>query len=270
MKTVMKRMALAGALCLSAGTAQAADGLLIVTKVTSGTGAPHVNQTQIDSTRMRAESTGPTGGKQVVMFDGTKQVMTLIDPDKKTFTEITKSDVDAMAAQVAPMLAQAQEMMKNLPPEQRAKYEEMMKGRGMTVPGAAAPKTQYRKTGTDKVGNWTCDKYEGYNGEQKTSELCTVDPKTLGFTASDLAVAGQMAAFFKSFLPQMADAGFKVGTVADQGFSGVPVRQTFNIAGRQTVMEITDVSRHAFPDAVFQVPAGYQKTAFGMPGRGRK
>jgi len=39
--------------------------------------------------------------------------------------------------------------------------------------GAAARKTQYRKTGTDKVGNWTCDKYEGYEGTVKTSEVCT-------------------------------------------------------------------------------------------------
>jgi hypothetical protein len=262
--------AMAVALSVSADAARAADGLLIVQKVTTGTGAPQVNQTQIDSTRMRAESTGPTGGKQVVMFDGTKQVLTMIDPDRKTYSEMTKADVDAMAAQMAPMLAQAQEMMKSLPPEQRAQYEAMMKGRGMTPPGAAAAKTQYRKTGTDKVGKWTCDKYEGYKGEQKTVDICTVDPKVLGFTASDLAVSGQMAAFFKSFMPQMAEQGFKVGTVAEQGFSGVPVKQTFTIAGREMVMEITDVTRQTFPDSVFQVPAGYQKTTFGMPGRGRR
>jgi len=270
MKVIVKAITVAGALFVSAGTAQAADGLLIVTKVTSGTGVPQINQTQIDSTRMRAESTGPTGGKHVVMFDGTKQVLTMIDPDKKTYNEITKADVDAMAAQVAPAMAQMQEMLKSMPPEQRAKLEAAMKGRGGAVPGAAAAKTVYKKVGTDKVGKWTCDKYEGYRGDVKTSELCTVDPKELGFTASDLDVAKQMAAFFKSFMPQMADQGFHVGTVAEQGFSGVPVRQTFTISGHQTVMEITDVSRHAFPDSVFQVPAGYQKTSLGLAGRGRR
>jgi hypothetical protein len=79
-----------------------------------------------------------------------------------------------------------------------------------------------------------------------------------------------MAAFFKQFMPQMADQGLKVGTVAEQGFAGVPVRQVFTIAGRQVATEITDVSRQAFPDSVFQVPAGYEKTAFGAPGRGRR
>jgi Domain of unknown function (DUF4412) len=270
MKVIVKAIVVAVALCVSAGMADAADGLLIVQKTTRGTDAPQVNQTQIDSTRMRAESTGPTGGRRVVMFDGTKHVLTMIDPDKKTYTEITKAEVDAMAAQIAPAMAQMQEMLKSLPPEQRARYEAMMKGRGGALPGAAAPKTVYKKVGTDKVGKWTCDKYEGYKGDQKTSELCTVDPKVLGFTASDLDVSKQMAAFFKSFMPQMADQGFHVGTVAEQGFSGVPVRQTFTISGQQTVMEITEVRRQAFPDSVFQVPAGYQKTTFGAPGRGRK
>jgi hypothetical protein len=270
MKVIVKAIVVAVALCVSAGMADAADGLLIVQKTTRGTDAPQVNQTQIDSTRMRAESTGPTGGRRVVMFDGTKHVLTMIDPDKKTYTEITKAEVDAMAAQIAPAMAQMQEMLKSLPPEQRARYEAMMKGRGGALPGAAAPKTVYKKVGTNKVGKWTCDKYEGYKGDQKTSVLCTVDPKVLGFTASDLDVSKQMAAFFKSFMPQMADQGFHVGTVAEQGFSGVPVRQTFTISGQQTVMEITEVRRQAFPDSVFQVPAGYQKTTFGAPGRGRK
>jgi hypothetical protein len=266
---MVRVMAIASALAVMTVAAQAADGLLIVQKTTRGTEAPQVNQTQIDSTRMRAESTGLSGGKQIIMFDGTKQVLTFVDPDKKTYSEMTKADVDSMAAQVAPAMAQMQEMLKSLPPEQRAKYEAAMKGRGGTLPGAAAPKTVYKKVGTDKVGKWTCDKYEGYKGDQKTADICTVDPKVLGFTASDLDVSKQMATFFKSLMPQMADQGFHVGTVAEQGFSGVPVRQTFTISGQQTVMEITEVSRQAFPDSVFQVPAGYQKTPFGGLGRGR-
>jgi hypothetical protein len=269
MKTATKRIALAGALWLSAGTARAADGLLIVQKTTSGTDAPQVNQVQIDSTRMRAESTGLAGRKRIVMFDGTKQVLTFVDPDKKTYSEMTKAEVESMAAQVAPAMAQMQEALKSLPPEQRAQLEAAMKARGGALPGAAAAKTVYKKVGTDKVGKWTCDKYEGYNGDRKTVDICTVDPKALGFTASDLDVSRQMAAFFKKFMPQMADQGFKVGTVAEQGFAGVPVRQTFTIAGRQVTTEITDVSRQAFPDSVFQVPAGYQKTTFAASGRGR-
>ena len=68
-----------------------------------------------------------------------------------------------------------------------------------------APKTEYRKTGTDKVGKWTCDKYEGYQDGKKTSEVCTVDPQALGFATTDFEVTKQLAAFFQQL--SKAEAG---------------------------------------------------------------
>ena len=93
----------------------AADGILIVEKTTTG-GTAKTNQIQIEKTCMRAESEGANGGKQVFIFDGGAQVMRMIDYDKKTYTEMTKADVDRMSAQVAGAMAQMQEQLKNLPP----------------------------------------------------------------------------------------------------------------------------------------------------------
>jgi hypothetical protein len=271
---MIKSIAFASALFVFTGLAQAADGLLIVPKTTSG-GAPQTNQIQIENKRMRAESSSSTGGKTVVMFDAAKEVLTMVDMDKKTYSELTKADVEAIGAQMAqlaPMMAQMQEQLKNMPPEQRAQFEAMMKGRmgGAGMPGAAAPKTQYRKAGTATVGKWTCDKYEGFEGEQKTSEVCTVDPKALGFAATDFEVTKQLMAFMKKMMPQMASQMFSIGTQEEQGFSGVPVRQTITVGGRQVTSEISEVSRQSFPDSVFQIPAGFQKTdPMGGRGRGR-
>jgi hypothetical protein len=275
---MIKNIAFASALFLLSGTARAADGLLIVQKTTSGGGTPQTNQIQIENKRMRAESSGPAGGKQVIIFDGAKEVLTMVDTDRKTYSEMTKADVERLGAQMAgassqmaAAMAQMQEQLKNMPPEQRAQVEAMMKGRmgGAGTPGTSAPKIQYRKAGTATVGKWTCDKYEGYEGEQKTAEVCTVDPKALGFAASDFEVTKQLMAFFKKMMPQMANQMFSIGTPEEQGFSGVPVRQTITIGGRQIVNEISDVSRQTFADATFQVPAGFQKTDF-MGGRGRR
>ena len=277
---MIKSIAFASALFVFTGLAQAADGLLIVQKTTSG-GAPQTNQIQIENKRMRAESSSATGGKAVVMFDAAKEVLTMVDMDKKTYSELTKADVEAIGAQMAqlaPMMAQMQEQLKNLPPEQRAQFEAMMKGRmgGAGMPGAAAPKTQYRKAGTATVGKWTCDKYEGYTNGQKTHEMCTVDPKVLGFSPADFQVTRDMVAFFKQFqgqLPQLQQSSsqtFTMGTVEDQGFSGIPVRSVSTTAnGSQVTFEIADVHREAFTDATFQPPAGYTKLdLFG--GRGRR
>ena len=119
-------------------------------------------------------------------------------------------------------MTQMQEQMKNMPPEARARMEAMMKGRGM-APAGSAPIT-YAKIGTDKVGKWTCDKYEGSRDGEKVSELCTVPPATLGFTPGDFEVTKQMAEFFAKLVPQGGDQMFRIGTATANGFSGVPVR----------------------------------------------
>jgi hypothetical protein len=230
----------------------AADGVLVSQRMTVN-GTVTTSQVQIEKTRMRAETSGATG-KQVVLFDGARQVLDIVDMTKKTYMEMTKADFDQMAAQMKGMQDQVQQMMANMSPAQREQMEAMMRGRGAAMPAAPA-KTEYRKTATDRVGKWTCQKYDSLQNGQKTGEICTVEPAALGFTLADFAVAQQLGNMFKALMPQAADQMFSVGRMEDQGFSGIPVR---TISGT-TTMEITDVARQTFPDSLFAVPAGFQK-----------
>jgi hypothetical protein len=241
---------------------RAADGVLLVQRITRGGAAETTSQTQIEKNRMRSEITDASGRK-VVIFDATKGVLDVIDPDKKTYMEITQAEVDQMAAQMQGAMSQMQQAMANMPPEQRAQMEAMMgRGRAMMMPAAPA-KTEYHQAGTDHVGKWTCDKYDVMQAGQKTGEICTVAPSALGFTAADFEVTRQMADFFKKVIPQAAQQMFTVGRQEEQGFAGVPVR---TVSG-QVTSEITEASRQTFPDTVFAVPAGFQKQS--MMGRGR-
>jgi uncharacterized protein DUF4412 len=260
-KFIAKCACLFAAFCLLSDPLLAADGIQIVEKSTTGA-TTRTSQAQIEKTRMRSESTGPNG-TVIMVFDGTAEVMRTIDMQKKTYTEMTKADVDRMGTQLSGAMAKMQEQMKNMSPAARAQMEAMMKGRGMS-PGAPA-KTEYRKAGKGTSGKWSCDKYEGYRDNVKTSELCTVDAKTLGFTPADFQVTQQLAKFFQAMVPQGAEQMFNVGTGEPQGFSGVPVRRSYTLAGRETVSELTDVSRQNFPDSLFAVPAGFTKQAFPGP-----
>jgi hypothetical protein len=51
--------------------------------------------------------------------------------------------------------------------------------------------------------------------------------------------------------------------------NGVLIVLSFRAGAVQTVSEVTDASRQTFADALFQVPAGYQKREFPGMGRGR-
>jgi hypothetical protein len=151
----------------------------------------------------------------------------------------------------------------------RAKVEAMMKGRGMGA-GVQA-KTEYRKAGTDKTARWTCDKYDGYQDGQKTSEICTIDPSALGLSAADFAVTQQFVEFFEKLMPQFAGQIFGFGQMQRQGFSGFPVKSSSTAGGRTTTSEVTDITRQTFEDSVFAAPAGFQKESLpGLGGRGRQ
>jgi hypothetical protein len=270
------KIAFATALCLAALPLFAAEGVLIVQTTTNGA-KTQTSQIQIEKDRMRTEMVGANGEQQAMVFDGAKQVLTIINLTKKTYSEITKADIDAMGAQLSDAMAQVQGRLAGLPPAQRAQIEAMMRGRGAPPAAPAAPpplKTEYRKTGTDKVGKWTCDKYEGYMNGQKVSELCAVDPRALGLALSDFEITKQFATFFSGMMSQFQGRGrgemFAIGSVESQGFSGVPVRHaTYANGALQSTMELTDVSRQSFAASTYAVPSGFQKEAGfgGMGGR---
>jgi hypothetical protein len=258
--------ALSAAMMLSAAAAGAADGIIIVQKRTSASGAVTTSQIEIEKTRMRAESDAAGGRKMTVVFDGGAQVLRIIDDSSKTYSEMSKADSDRLSGQMSGAMAQMQEQMKNMPPEARQRMEEMMKGRGMAP---ASEPIAYRKVGTDKVGKWTCDKYEGTRGGAKVSEICTVSPVTLGFTAADFDVTRQMTEFFGTLVPQGAEQMFRIGAAGANGFSGLPVRTVaFSNGAPGATTEITEAGRQNIPDSTFAVPAGYTKR--DMMGGGRR
>jgi len=248
-------------LALSAASLHA-QGLTLVEQQTRE-GKTTTNQIQLDKTHMKAESHA-SGEGMAFVFDEGAQVARVINMDRKTYMELNRAFMEQMQGQ----LAQVQEQLKNLPPDQRAVLEQALRGRGAALGSAEAqaPKFEYRQTGSDRVGQWTCTKYEGYQGSQKLAEICTVDPKALGIGPADFEVAKHLADFLKEFLPQAANQVLVAGTPADQGFSGVPVRRTTFVNGKpETVSEIKEVRHEAIPASAFDVPAGFKRET--PPGR---
>jgi hypothetical protein len=268
MTRIASGLILVAAVCTAASTASAADGVLIVESSTVN-GSPRTTQVQIERTRMRTEIANQNGTTDIVLFDGDKQILYMINPGAKTYSEMTKADVDAAGAQLGGAMAEMQKALEGMPPAQRAQMEAMMKGRMGGLPGAGgAAKTEYRRGGTSKVSKWTCDVYEGFQNNAKTGEVCTVSPSALGFTPADFEVSRQLAAFMRGLIPQGADQVFQTGRVQDQGYDGVPVRRVTTIAGRQITTELTSVARQTFPDSAFAIPDGFTKTTSPL-GRGR-
>jgi hypothetical protein len=254
----MKFNVLVLATLLLAAHSLQAQGILIVQQETRD-GKTTTNQVQIDKTHMRAE-THALGDSQAFVFDGAAQVARMLNLDKKTYMELTKAQMDELGSQMSAVMKQMEEQMKNLPPAQRAQMEQMMRGGMPGMPQANAAPLQYRPAGSDKVGQWSCSKYEGFRGAEKQMEICTVDPKVLGVNAADFEVTKQFAEFMKALAPQVGDQITLFGTTESQGFSGVPVRRTTFSQGKPGVVsEIKEFRRDTFPASVFETPAGFSK-----------
>jgi len=240
-----------------------AQGVIFVQKETRGNQST-TSRVQMDKDHIRSESRS-SGDESAFVFDGPKQTARMISMTKKTYMELTKADVEQLRKQMDGAMAQMQQQLQNVPAAQRAMVEQMMRGRGMPGMAAATPKVEYKQTGSDKVGPWTCTKYEGYVGGQKTTEVCTVDPKEFGLSATDFVAAAQLAEFMKTMMPEAADRMFVNGTAKDQGYEGVPVRRTsFQNGAVESMTETAEFRREALPPSTFETPAGFRKEA--MPG----
>src|SRR5439155_20200685 len=128
--SVVRSVPVLVATCLLAWPLAAAAGVSIVEKTTMVNGPAQTHQIQIEKDWMRVEHDMPSGEKGAFLFDGVKQVVWIVNYDKKTYTEMTKADLDRMGQQMTEGMARMQEAMKNLPPEQRAQKEQKLKGRG--------------------------------------------------------------------------------------------------------------------------------------------
>jgi hypothetical protein len=211
--------------------------------------------TQMDRTHIRTET-----GSGVFIFDGDAQVMRMVNLERKSYTEITRADMQKMSQQ----MSAAMDKLKDLPPAQRAMAEKMMSGRGMPGLGPAAAPIRYTAAGSDTAGQWACTKYTGTRGAETVVELCTAEAAALGLTAADFEVAAQLAEFMKSLMPQLVDQIAVHGTTANQGFSGFPIRRSQLSNGKVTsVSELKEIKRGAIPASAWQAPAGFKRENFG-------
>jgi hypothetical protein len=256
---------------LMAFAVSAQAGVLLVQKTepVQGSGATTTSKVLVDRDRVRVDADG-SQQQHIFIYQADRQTMYMIDPEKKTYQEMTKQELEQMMGQLGDQMAQMKKMMdeqmKNMPPQQRQMMEQMMKGKmkGLSALGPAG-KTLYRKVSSgQQVGRWTCDKYEGHSNNKKVEDVWTTDWNQFGVSADDFRVFQELADTFKSLGSRVGASFFQVGTEGaqtEEQYSGVPVRRISYLNGKpHQKHEITQVSRQNFEDSLFEVPQGYRKS----------
>jgi hypothetical protein len=228
----------------------------------------------LDANRLRVNINGESQQNSVFFLtDNGRSRMVMLDRGTNEYREMDQQTLNQVSQQLTGAMAQLQTQLQNLPPEQRARIEQMMKGRGPAPGGAApAPKTTYTAKGSGSVNGFPCTKYEGTRGAEKVADVCAAKPEDLRFTAADFQVFDQMRQFTSSLTSGLANspfAGAQFTGLADQGFDGFPIQRTSFSGGQATgKTEVKSIDRATFSDSDFSL--GNARKVELFPGRGRQ
>lgn len=216
------------------------------------------------------------GGAAIAMIFRDDALLILNHQDKSYF-RMDQQTVAQLSSQISEAMQQMQEQLKNLPPEQRALMEQMLKGRmpdGMSMGGSAqGPALRIEPAGSERVEQYSCEMYEVYRGQEKTQEICVVSVNQLGALGQVMDSFRTMARFTKKLVEST-----RMGTLANMThhpfqildeIEGFPVL-TRHFENGQPTHEVLfrSATEQNLGDDLFSVPIGYRKVdPFAQGGR---
>ncbi|MBN1397807.1 MAG: DUF4412 domain-containing protein [Bacteroidetes bacterium] len=185
-------------------------------------------------------------GNNITIFRLDKKMIYMIDNQKKEYTAMTFSEMEASVKQANKQLEALQEQMKNMPAEQRKQMEKMMGGMGM---GAKSSKIDVKKTGEKKtICGYSCVKYViNENGKEAGVVWTTTGVTGIGGLEKDMKEFSQRMAAQMPKAKEMMEAFKKI-----EGF-----QLETTISGISTT--VTKIEKKSIPAGEFEIPAGYKK-----------
>ena len=207
---------------------------------------------------MRVTNSTMTGG---IILKGSTIIM--IDDKRKQYREMTKEDMKKMAEAGAKAMAQMQDKMKSMSPEQRAMMEKMM---GNRIPGGlGAPDKPDVWASKDMATSATvegrkCENWSLSRNGALYEELCVVPYNTLPGKEDFQKVFKEMSEAFADVAKSMPNAD--VAAKARMAINGYAVRtRQYASDGkfRPTETIMTKWVDESIPASMFEVPAGYTK-----------
>ena len=205
----------------------------------------------------------PAEGHGGFIFRGDQELIWVVDDRTKSYEQVDKAVLDQMSAQLTAVKAEMQARIDQLPADERAQAEEMMKKYAGDVQDVAPVlEPDYRKTSESKViDGHTCTKYDVYSGDDLTSHAWVAPYADLGLSEKDGAVFQKMGEFVARLSGPMASMKRR-DYIPMHELGGVPLLSQDVEDGKVTrETRIDSVTRAAAPAGSFEVPAGYKLRA---------
>ena len=241
MKTLLPVLTLfAPCLCL-------ADATLVMMEKSGASPAEMTYNVKDGKVRMEDRNTG-----SVALYDSASATLTTIDTGRKAYHVLDRETVDRAAGKMEEMMKQAQEMMKDMPEEQRRMMAQHMPG--FAAMQDAPPEFRVERTGKkDTVAGISCAMVDIFKNGEKSGSACVAKAESLGLAQKDLEAIGSMFAQMRSMASRFGHTQWP--DLEDLG--GFPISGTQVETGTETRLE--SVSDEKLSDDLFSVPEGYRR-----------
>jgi hypothetical protein len=259
-------LALALGCALAAFNAQA--GLYIgrvVRDMASGAERPGVDL-YLENGMARVEDLRGKRPSVTIFRDDTLYVL---DPKKKTVRTMTKADIDRMAGKMASGMSDAQRQLQaelaKLPPDQRARAEQMMQQHPMPGTGNAKPRvTTVQDTGESESAKGThCRVWNVLRDDVLIAQHCVVPYASLAGADELRTTVARLSAMTEKLTQSVRQMGAASGNEfsgADR-INGVPVLTRTFTNGQPDGTEsiVSEWATRSNPPSLFDVPGDYKQ-----------
>lgn len=258
---------------LTLAAAPAGAGVVFEIEVTDhGSSKPEQMTTSVDGENLKMvvdASSGKSPGDMI--FRGEKREMIVIDHDKKSYMVVDEAGIRQVGGQVNAAMAQMQEALKDIPAEQRAMVEQMMKQRmpqqAQQAPARAKPELVRHGDKAEKNG-YPCVRYDVMRDGKRVRELWVTDWDNVEGGVEAMKAFKAMASFFSEMRNALPQFGANGGPGMDDNMfaymdelGGFPVvtRELDHNGQLLTESTLRSSKRRSFEAADFEPPAGYKR-----------
>ena len=244
-----------------------AYGGVVMEMVTRDTAGQETDRTRIyaQSKMIRMEQVveDEAGPENTMIFLGNEFLY--VNHEDKSYIVMDESMVNDVSARISDAMKEMEAELANMPPEQRAMVEQMMKGRMQgTTEQQKAPSAEPRIESVGS-GNWQsykCREYAVFVGQEKIQDICAADLDDVDGADEAVEAFRGMAAYMQKMtesMPTMAEDPMNPGKLMSE-IDGFPVHTMDYKNGEVTGdVSLDSVTEKNLEPSLFAAPAGYRR-----------
>lgn len=248
-------------LCLSS-IANAGVVMDMVTRDAAGAEAER-SRIYAQSKMIRMEQGGDQEAEATMIFRDDKLIY--VNHKDKTYMVMDEEMLDEVSAKMSEAMQQIEAQLANMPPEQRAMMEKMLKGQMQGMMGQKGPKAPPPRVEAKGSSEWKshkCNEYEVFKSDIMVQQICAAELDDVDGSAEVLAAMRSMASYITKMaesLPMVSGENLNPGELMDR-IDGFPVHTIdYENGVKVREMSVDSVVEQDLDDALFAAPEGYRQ-----------